>query len=138
MTGRRFSLWLARSAIIGVSVALPLVGCGKQSEGERCDFEAAGDTDCEEGLICVPCASLKSGQVDRCCPAVSAADATGSCVRADPPRNPTVCEPATTTGGRGGFGGFAGGGGMSGGGASSGSGGSAGDGVSGIGGEGGA
>jgi hypothetical protein len=110
MTGRRLSFWLARAAIIGFSVALTLVGCGKQSEGERCDQHAAGDTDCEEGLICVPCANLKSGQQDRCCPPVSAAEATGSCQRADPPRNPTVCEPAQATGGRGGFGGLDGGG----------------------------
>jgi hypothetical protein len=133
MTGRRFSLWAARAAIIGFSVAMTLVGCGKQSEGERCVQDEAGDTDCEEGLICVPCASLKTGQVDRCCPPVSAAQATGSCQRADPPRNPEVCEPAQT-GGRAGFGGL---GGMSGGG-TGGIAGMSGGGASGLGGEGGA
>jgi hypothetical protein len=115
MTARRFSLWLARAAIIGFSVAMTLVGCGKQSEGERCDQEAAGNTDCEEGLVCVPCYALKTGQVDRCCPAVSAAESTGSCTRADPQRPPEVCNASQSTGGRAGFGGL-GSGGMSGGG----------------------
>ena len=135
MTGRRFSLWLARAAIIGFSVTMTLVGCGKQSEGERCDKFAAGDTDCEDGLICVACADLKSGQVDRCCPPVSAAEATGSCQRADPPRPSTVCEPSEPAGGRAGFGGL---GGMSGSGGVSGSGETSGGGASGLGGEGGA
>jgi uncharacterized membrane protein YgcG len=130
MTGRRFSIWLARAVIVGFSAALTLVGCGKQSEGERCDRQAAGDTDCEEGLVCVECKSLKTGQVDRCCPPVSAGQSTGSCARADPERSEGACQPETT-GGRGGFGGLDGGG-MSGGGGTSGGG------ASGIGGEGGA
>jgi hypothetical protein len=45
-----FSLLLATSAIT------TLGGCGKQTEGERCEL-AAGlegeDSDCDEGLICV-------------------------------------------------------------------------------------
>lgn len=131
MTPRRFSIWFARAAIVGFSAAMTLVGCGKQSEGERCVSKEAGNTDCEEGLVCVPCYALRTGQVDRCCPPVSAADSTGSCERADPPRNEDVCNSTETTGGRGGGGGLDGGG-MSGGGGTSGGG------ASGIGGEGGA
>ncbi|MFP6686347.1 MAG: hypothetical protein VB934_16630 [Polyangiaceae bacterium] len=45
-----FGLFLATSAIT------TLGGCGKQTEGERCEL-AAGlegeDSDCDEGLICV-------------------------------------------------------------------------------------
>src|SRR5262245_49136529 len=45
-------------------------GCGKQAEGERCDYAHSGEAaDCESGLVCVPKAELVNGDTDRCCPA---------------------------------------------------------------------
>jgi hypothetical protein len=43
-------------------------GCGKQDEGERCDKTAAGNSDCDSGLVCVPANELVDKSTDRCCP----------------------------------------------------------------------
>ena len=69
MTARRSFLWLARTALVAFSVTMGFVGCSRQSEGERCDEKAAGDTDCNDGLVCIRCEELHSGSIDRCCPA---------------------------------------------------------------------
>ena len=137
MTARRSFLWLARTALVAFSVTMGFVGCSRQSEGERCDKAAAGDTDCNDGLVCVECEILARGSVDRCCPADQGASSDPDCKRADPPRTQALeCNPMT--GGTGGFGARDGGAGMSGGGtggnATSGTGGTAGS----SGGEGGA
>ena len=70
-------------AFVASSAAAAFAGCSRQSEGERCDRKAAGNTDCNEGLVCVQCIELAHGQIDRCCPS-SAAESSGQCVRADP------------------------------------------------------
>jgi hypothetical protein len=120
MTASRFVSWTAQVAFIAISVTMGFVGCSRQSEGERCDKEAAGDTDCNTGLVCVICIELAQGSIDRCCPPNPDDASDPACRRADPPRsNSTECNPPTGgTGGlgAGGFGARAGGGGMSGGG----------------------
>ena len=122
MTARRFSLWFARIALVAVSVTMGFVGCSRQSEGERCVKSAAGDTDCNDGLVCILCIELHSGSIDRCCPANPENSSDPDCRRADPPRTGSAeCSPMT--GGTGGFG-RDGGAGLSGGG-SGGSGGTA-------------
>jgi len=116
MTPRRFVSWAARIALVAVSVTLGFTGCSRQSEGERCVKAAAGDTDCNEGLVCVRCIELASGSIDRCCPANPSEATDADCERADPPRtNDPACQVATGgTGGGGGFGARDGGAGMSG------------------------
>ena len=115
MTGRRFLFGFARLALIAIPLHVAFVGCSRQSEGERCDREAAGDTDCNTGLVCVLCKDLRSGFVDRCCPPNAGDASDPACQRADPPREQGQCDPATGgTTGLGGFGGRDGGGGMSG------------------------
>ena len=117
MTGRRFLFGLARLALVAIPLHVAFVGCSRQSEGERCDKDAAGDTDCNTGLVCVLCEDLRSGVVDRCCPPNAGDASDPACQRADPPRDRGQCSPATggTTGlgGFGGLGGRDGGGGMS-------------------------
>jgi hypothetical protein len=123
---RRFVPWFTRIALVALSITTGFVGCSRQSEGDRCDKEAAGDTDCNDGLVCVTCEDLRSGSIDRCCPPNPADASDPDCARADPPRtNASECKAATGGTGGLGFGGFAGragagGGGMSGGGMSSG------------------
>jgi hypothetical protein len=114
MTARRSFLWLARTALVAFSVTMGFVGCGRQSEGERCDKRAAGDTDCNDGLICIQCIDLARGVVDRCCPSEPGSQSDARCDRADPQRPTGACQSAT--GGTGGFGARDGGAGMSGGG----------------------
>ena len=41
----------------GLAVAL-VPGCAKQGEGERCDNQAAGNADCDSGLVCVLASDL--------------------------------------------------------------------------------
>ena len=125
MSGRRFIRWFSRTAVIVFALATLFVGCSRQSEGERCDKDAAGDTDCNDGLKCIKCVDLARGSVDRCCPADPAAHTDGDCDRADPPRTGGECVTATGTGGSG-TGGRAGVAGSGGSGAMSGSGGSGG------------
>jgi uncharacterized membrane protein YgcG len=112
MTGRRFLLWLARTALVAIPLNVAFVGCSRQSEGERCDLAAAGDTDCNTGLVCVRCQDLRSGFVDRCCPPNAGDASDQDCQRADAPRTMGQCNPSTGgTNGFGGLGGRAGGGG---------------------------
>jgi hypothetical protein len=138
MTVPRFVPRLALIALIAVTVTLGFAGCSRQSEGERCDQAAAGDTDCNSGLVCVLCVELAQGSVDRCCPADPNAASDPACARADPPRNASIeCAPATGGTGGLGFGGFGGRAGAGSGGAGNGSGGTGGSGAQ-SGGEGGA
>jgi hypothetical protein len=61
---------IARTALVFGAVAAVSAGCTRQAEGERCDFEWAGDQDCAEGLVCKACGDLlTSNGADRCCPA---------------------------------------------------------------------
>ena len=124
MSGRRFIRWFSRTAVVAFAFATLFVGCSRQSEGERCDKAAAGDTDCNDGLKCILCADLARGGVDRCCPPDPTAHTKGDCDRADTPRTEGQCTPAT--GGTGGLdaGGRDGSAGSGGSGAVSGSGGS--------------
>ncbi len=53
-------------------MTLPLSGCQRQQEGERCDLENADD-DCDRGddLVCTDSAKLRDATIDkvsRCCP----------------------------------------------------------------------
>ena len=93
----------ARGAIVAFGVALSFVGCSRQGEGERCDFAAAGDTDCDPGLECITCPELRTGTVDRCCPATPGAETDAACERADVPREGECAASSTggTTGGGG-------------------------------------
>jgi hypothetical protein len=119
MTAPRFASWFARIALIAIPATMTFVGCSRQSEGERCVKQVAGDTDCNDGLVCVLCIDLARGSIDRCCPPNPADASDPNCQRADPPRNnDPQCSPATGGTGGLGFGGFGnrdGGGGMSGG-----------------------
>jgi hypothetical protein len=108
MTGRRFISMFARGAIVAFGVALSFVGCSRQGEGERCDVAAAGDTDCDAGLVCVRCRLLRAGTVDRCCPATADAENSAACERADVERDPGECPTEGSTGGTTGGGGSAG------------------------------
>jgi hypothetical protein len=109
MTGRRFVSTLAQGAIVAFGVALSFVGCSRQGEGERCDFNAAGNTDCDEGLVCVTCPELRTGTVDRCCPAPGA-ETDVDCQRADVERV-GECGATISTGGTSGNAGSGGAGG---------------------------
>jgi len=113
MTGRRFVLMFARGAIVAFGVALSFVGCSRQGEGERCDFTAAGRTDCDDGLVCITCPVLRAGTVDRCCPATPGAETDARCERADVERV-GECPTPGSTGGTTGSGGSGGSGGSSG------------------------
>jgi hypothetical protein len=94
----------ALTLLFATSLTLALsVGCSKQGEGERCDRAAAGDTDCEDGLVCTNVGMNE----DRCCPPDSAALGDSRCMRT-----------TTSTGGQSSTGGAGGGGGASNGGAS--------------------
>ncbi|HEX6272944.1 MAG TPA: hypothetical protein VFZ53_07890 [Polyangiaceae bacterium] len=107
MTAPRFVSWIARIALIAIPVTVSFVGCSRQSEGERCDQLAAGDTDCNAGLVCVTCIELAGGSIDRCCPPNAADFSDPDCRRADPPRNnDPQCSRATGGTGGMGFGGF--------------------------------
>ena len=126
MTGRRFVFLLARGAIVALGLGLSFVGCSKQGEGERCDQIAAGNTDCEDGLVCVACTQLRTGVVDRCCPATPGAESDAACQRADVERPGEACGITGSSGGTTGSGGSNGASGSSG---ASGSGGAGGTGA---------
>ena len=51
----------------GLGAAL-VPGCSKQGEGERCDQLAAGNEDCDSGLVCILKSELADESTDRCCP----------------------------------------------------------------------
>jgi hypothetical protein len=55
---KRVALVLSCGVLLALGTA-----CSKQAEGERCDREKAGDSDCEDGLRCI-----QVGSADRCCP----------------------------------------------------------------------
>jgi hypothetical protein len=57
-----------RAALLALATASVAVGCSRQGEGERCDLEAAGDDDCDSGLVCIACGDLADRVTDRCCP----------------------------------------------------------------------
>jgi hypothetical protein len=119
MIGRRLVSWFARAALVALVTTAFFAGCSRQSEGERCDKDVAGDTDCNEGLVCVQCIDLREGLIDRCCPP-NPGQGPASCARADPQRAANECEVVTSGGrsgfaGAGGLGARAGAGGMSGG-----------------------
>lgn len=64
---------MAFRKLAGLSLAFGLAGslvfgCAKQGEGERCDLDAAGNDDCDTGLVCVDSALLADKSTDRCCP----------------------------------------------------------------------
>ena len=98
----------ALTLLFATALTLSLsVGCSKQGEGERCDSTAAGDTDCEDGLVCT---NVGVGtKEDRCCPPDGATPGDSRCMRT-----------GTSTGGQSSTGGAGGGGGASSGGASNG------------------
>lgn len=61
--------------LLSASVVLAMVtACSKQGEGERCDARAAGNADCESGLIC-------DTQLNRCCPPEGARITDSRCNR---------------------------------------------------------
>jgi hypothetical protein len=57
-----------RASLIALAIASVAVGCSRQGEGERCDFDAAGHDDCDSGLVCITCDRLADRVTDRCCP----------------------------------------------------------------------
>ncbi len=80
----------ARKILVGLSTGL-LVGlltaCSKQGEGERCDSSKAGDSDCEDGLICTDLNSGTSQALERCCPPSGAPISDDRC---NPTRAPST------------------------------------------------
>src|SRR5688572_32886562 len=77
---RRISLLL----LAGFTFALTTSGgCSRMSEGEHCDFQNAGDQDCDDGLVCVPaCELVNDGEgADRCCPPVGQGVGDSRCQR---------------------------------------------------------
>lgn len=85
-------LTLVRNVVLGVAVAFGIAqGCALQGEGERCEPNAARDSDCDDGLICVPGEQLldnvmatSDDNVDfgRCCPPEGEAISDSRCTRA--------------------------------------------------------
>jgi hypothetical protein len=64
---------MAFGKLVGFLIAFGLgavlvPGCSKQGEGERCDKVAAGNDDCDSGLVCVDANELADESTDRCCP----------------------------------------------------------------------
>ncbi len=133
------------SALCFVVLVAPLafVSCSKASEGESCDL-ASGNTDCEDGLVCLGPWEISANQ-SVCCPRPPAGPSTSACEprlskhEPDPYVDAAPIPPGDgSAGGSGGVGGSAGGGGtagiagsagaagVSGGGGAAGSGGSAG------------
>jgi hypothetical protein len=67
----------AFTLLFATAVSLSLsVGCSKQGEGERCDHEKAGDSDCDDGLVCA-----HIDNQDRCCPPAGAPIGDSRCQR---------------------------------------------------------
>jgi hypothetical protein len=64
----------------GLGGALVL-GCAKQGEGERCDLLAAGNADCDSGLVCVAAEDLVDQSTDRCCPPEGEGTSDSRCAR---------------------------------------------------------
>lgn len=95
-----------RTLLFSGLISLAAIGCARQSEGERCDLQANGSNDCEEGLRCVQRSRLANDSVDRCCPVEDAPISDSRCT----PRSGSA-----TGGGSGASSGGAGNGGSSGG-----------------------
>jgi len=86
----RFSL--IRTVVLALAVGFVAAqGCAKQGEGERCEPLAARNTDCDDGLICVPGEQLLETVVastdsktdfGRCCPPEGEAISDSRCARA--------------------------------------------------------
>jgi hypothetical protein len=95
---------LAPGLLVVLGLASVSQGCSRQSEGERCDSEANGDLDCNDGLICKRCGDLQERVVDRCCPPGT----SYSDPRCEPAATPGQCLSQTGTGGSGGGGGTGG------------------------------
>lgn len=66
--------------VFGALLSLPMA-CAKQSEGERCDLEKTGHSDCEDGLLCQEVVA----EIFRCCPPDGARIGDNRC---DPSRAP--------------------------------------------------
>jgi hypothetical protein len=64
----------------GLGAAL-VPGCAKQGEGERCDQQAAGNEDCDSGLVCVLASDLADESTDRCCPPEGEGTSDSRCLR---------------------------------------------------------
>jgi hypothetical protein len=71
-----FSLVVLTGLALGV-----LTACSKQAEGERCDSVVAGNSDCEDGLVC----TRISTEVERCCPPEGARISDDRCNAASVP-----------------------------------------------------
>ncbi|MFZ5891331.1 MAG: hypothetical protein ACOY0T_09795 [Myxococcota bacterium] len=72
----------AVTLFFATAVSLSLsVGCSKQGEGERCDQKNAGDTDCDDGLICTNVSTSMTSENYRCCPPEGAAIGDSRCQR---------------------------------------------------------
>jgi hypothetical protein len=56
-------------------------GCAKQGEGDRCDLLAAGNADCDTGLVCVDATDLVDQSTDRCCPPEGEGTSDSRCAR---------------------------------------------------------
>jgi len=92
---------LAPGLLVMLGLASVSQGCSRQSEGERCDSEANGDLDCNDGLVCKRCGDLQERVVDRCCPPGTAY----SDPRCELAATPGQCLTQPGTGGTGGTGG---------------------------------
>ena len=66
-------------AVLPVGLAVLLLACGRQAEGERCDT-ANGDDDCESGLRCV--SNTELSQIEEgalCCPPADQTPSVETC-----------------------------------------------------------
>jgi hypothetical protein len=88
---RRVALVLSCGSLLALATA-----CSKQGEGERCDLNKAGDSDCEDGLQCT-----RVGSADRCCPPEGAQISDDRCDRTSNPSG-TAGTSGQTGGGSGG------------------------------------
>ncbi len=99
---------LTRTALVFGAVAAVSAGCTRQAEGERCDFEWAGDQDCADGLVCVACGNLlTSNGADRCCPP-EGSETDPRCARTQVGTDVPCSSHHSGTGGSGGAGGTGG------------------------------
>lgn len=71
--------------VLGVSALLVAIAsaCSQQGEGERCDREAAGDSDCESPLVCTDFTPNMAApnKIERCCPPAGIAVTDERCER---------------------------------------------------------
>ncbi len=77
---------MASRKLVGLLLAFGLggalvPGCAKQGEGDRCDLLAAGNDDCDTGLVCVLASDLVDQSTDRCCPPVGEGFSNSRCAR---------------------------------------------------------